>query len=94
MGAGIALEFRLRYPKMLKEYKGLCEQNKISIGNLWLYKSNDKSILNFPTKFHWKYPSKIEWLESGLQKFIESYENKGITSIAFPIFFIPSLDIF
>jgi len=85
MGAGIALEFRLRYPKMFKEYKDLCEQNKISVGNLWLYKSNDKSILNFPTKFHWKYPSKEEYLHKGLAEFIRIYKDLNLDSVAFPL---------
>ena len=59
----------------------------IGIGKLWLYKSDEipQWVLNFPTKFHWKYPSKIEYIESGLQKFVEAYKEKGITSIAFPL---------
>lgn len=85
MGAGIALEFRLRYPKMFEEYKVLCKQNKINIGNLWLYKSNDKSILNFPTKFHWKYPSKEEYLHKGLTEFIRIYKDLNLDSVAFPL---------
>ena len=87
MGKGIALVHKLRYPEMYLEYKDHCAKNFIKPGHLSLYtkQPNAPWILNFPTKFHWKYPSKIEWLESGLQKFIESYENKGITSIAFPL---------
>ena len=54
MGAGIALECRLRYPEMYKKYVELCENREISIGILWLYKSEDRWILNFPTKKHWK----------------------------------------
>ena len=54
---------------------------------MWLYNKQQNApwILSFPTKFHWKYPSKIEWVEQGLQKFVETYEKKGITSIAFPL---------
>ena len=40
---------------------------------------------NFPTKRHWKYPSKVEYLEAGLEKFLETYQQKGIQSIAFPL---------
>lgn len=58
MGAGIALECRLRYFEMYNRYVALCEENKIEIGLLWIYKSPVKWILNFPTKKHWKYPSK------------------------------------
>ena len=87
MGKGIALVHKLRYPEMYLEYKEHCKNKLIKPGVLWIYKRNPNStwILNFPTKFHWKYPSKIEWLESGLKKFVKSYENKGITSIAFPL---------
>jgi hypothetical protein len=46
---------------------------------------NYEYILNFPTKKHWKYPTKIEYLEKGLQKFIDTYKQKGILSIAFPL---------
>ncbi len=86
MGAGIALEFKFRYPQMFYKYFELCQQNMIKIGTLWIYKvDSHKMVLNFPTKQDWKYPSKIEYLEKGLEKFIETYKEKGITSIAFPV---------
>lgn len=85
MGAGIAYEFRLRENDMFEKYKVLCKNKKIDIGILWIYKAENKNILNFPTKFDWKYPSKTEYLQKGLQKFIDTYKQKGITSIAFPL---------
>lgn len=85
MGAGIALECRLRYPVMNAKYVQLCATRQIDIGTLWIYKATDRWLLNFPTKRHWKYPSKVEFLHAGLQKFIDTYEEKGIESIAFPL---------
>lgn len=87
MGKGIALVYKLRYPKMYKEYKEYCKNKLIKTGSLWLFTKQENApwILNFPTKFHWKYPSKIEWIEQGLQKFVETYERKGVSSIAFPL---------
>ena len=87
MGKGIALVHKLRYPSMHDEYKEHCKNKLIKIGSLWLYtkQKNAPWILSFPTKIHWKYPSKIEWIEKGLQKFVETYKKKGITSIAFPL---------
>ena len=55
MGAGIALECRFRYPEVHKKYISLCNENKIEIGLLWVYKSPKRWVLNFPTKKHWKY---------------------------------------
>ena len=92
MGAGIALECRLRYPDMFKKYEKLCKESQLSPGKLWLYKGgssetdiNDKWVLNFPTKIHWRFPSKVEWVIAGLDKFLSVYKEKGITSIAFPV---------
>lgn len=87
MGKGIAQVYKLRYPLMFEEYKEHCKNKLIKPGVLWLFnkQKNAPWILNFPTKFHWKYPSKIEWIESGLKKFVETYEKKGVTSIAFPL---------
>ena len=88
MGAGIAYECRLRFPKMYERYQELCKERRLNIGLLWLYRpenSNEKWILNFPTKNHWRYESKVEYLEKGLQKFLDTYQEKDITSIAFPL---------
>jgi hypothetical protein len=85
MGAGIALECRLRYPTMYQQYAGLCKENKIDIGTLWIYKATDRWILNFPTKQHWKYPTKEEYLHAGLRKFMGTFEARGVESIAFPV---------
>lgn len=85
MGAGIALECRLRYPVMYQKYSDLCKDEKINIGTLWIYKATERWILNFPTKQHWKYPTKEEYLHTGLRKFMATYEARGIESIAFPV---------
>lgn len=87
MGKGIALVYKLRYPKMFDLYSEFCKSKLIGIGKLWLYKGEENApwVLNFPTKYHWKYPSKIEYIEKGLQKFVDTYQEKGITSIAFPM---------
>lgn len=85
MGAGIAFEFRLRYPKMYREYQEFCERGLISVGKLWRYRAEDRDILAFPTKEDWRYPSKEVYLHRGLEKFVATYRSLGIDSIAFPI---------
>ncbi|XID94526.1 macro domain-containing protein [Paenibacillaceae bacterium WGS1546] len=85
MGKGIAKDFKEIYPDMFDEYRNLCEQRILEVGKLWIYKTSNKWVLNFPTKKHWKSPSKLEYIESGLIKFVNSYAEKGITSISFPL---------
>ena len=86
MGAGIALEYKYRYPEMYERYVELCKKKQIQIGKLWLYKEpKRKWVLNFPTKKDWKFESKQEYIEKGLKKFLETYREKDIKSIAFPL---------
>jgi O-acetyl-ADP-ribose deacetylase (regulator of RNase III) len=85
MGAGIALECRLRYPDMYAKYVKICEAGQLSPGKLWLYKSENRWVLNFPTKTDWKRPSQERYLHLGLQKFVKTYKAIGIESIAFPL---------
>ena len=88
MGKGIAKEFKRRYPDMFEEYKAKCERKEIKLGHLTIYEAEDifsnKKILNFPTKGHWKSPSKLRDIITGLDYFITNYKTWNITSIAFP----------
>lgn len=84
MGKGVAYDFKRLFPEMFEQYRDLCERGQLQIGKLWLYKSPNKWVLNFPTKKHWRSPSRIEYIEAGLKKFVDSYADMGIHSIAFP----------
>src|SRR5689334_19885892 len=87
MGAGIALEFKYRYPEMFEKYVKHCKEHLIQIGKLSIYEvpNKDQKVLNFPTKNDWKHPSKYEYLTKGLEKFLNIYREKKITSVAFPL---------
>ena len=86
MGKGIALEFKNKYPAMFDKYKSFCDKGVFKPGVLWIYKAEDgKWILNFPTKVDWRNPSEMSYIEAGLQKFVEIWKEKNITSIAFPL---------
>jgi len=84
MGKGLALSFKQRYPQMFERYKNACEKHLITIGKLMLFYEADHWLLMFPTKENWRNPSKLEYIEKGLMKFVSSYADKSITSVAFP----------
>ncbi len=84
MSKGIAREFKALDPQMFAAYKRICEQKLLEPGKLFLWQGSDVWILNFPTKIHWRNPSKLEWIEAGLKKFVSCYENLGICEISFP----------
>lgn len=87
MGAGLALEFRLRIPEMYSIYKEKCAKGEIRIGKYWIYdrpNRTEKTILNFPVKRGFNHPSKWEYIIDGLRYFVENYWKDNITSIAMP----------
>jgi O-acetyl-ADP-ribose deacetylase (regulator of RNase III) len=85
MGKGLALQFKKRYPDMFEAYQKICKHNLLDIGKLWLFKTEHRWILNFPTKYDWRNPSTEYYLQKGLEKFIQTYKQRSIQSIAFPL---------
>lgn len=89
MGKGIALQFKKLFPNNFKVYKDLCDKKEFQIGNLLIIKdqnviTGEKTIINFPTKKHWKSPSEYEFIEKGLDELIKAINQKNIKSIALP----------
>lgn len=84
MGKGIALEYKKRYPKMFKQYQQACNDRKIEIGKMWCFHTPTNLIINFPTKDHWKNPSKYEWIELGLIDLKKVIQEKKIKRIRIP----------
>lgn len=87
MGAGLALQFKNKFPQMFQVYKEICADKEIVPGApvLWLDENFDKKILLFPTKVHWKNPSTVEYVSEGLQAFTFLYLHWNISSIAWPL---------
>lgn len=82
MGAGVAKEYKHRYPEAFKNYRTACNRG-FKTGQLLLQRLNDGRLgLCFPTKQHWQNPSQLEWIEQGLIKLVETYKRCGITSLA------------
>lgn len=88
MGKGIALMFKEHFPENFRIYEMACKNNAFKIGEVLVTERDrldgPKWIINFPTKKHWRNPSKIEWIEQGLKALKVVIADRGITSIALP----------
>jgi O-acetyl-ADP-ribose deacetylase (regulator of RNase III) len=88
MGKGIALMFKEAYPENLHQYAEACKNKKVETGSMFVTETGKlfgpKWIINFPTKQHWRNPSKLEWIEAGLRDLCRIIEQKQISSIAIP----------
>lgn len=85
MGKGIALEFKMKFPEMFRDYEERCKNGDVKLGRPYLYKTLVHPwILNFPTKDHWRSVSNLKSIITGL-KFLKAYYKEwDIKSIAFP----------
>jgi O-acetyl-ADP-ribose deacetylase (regulator of RNase III) len=84
MGKGIALEYRRRFPAMFEKYQVLCEQKKLKPGQIWPYMNSKPIVLNFAIKNDWHFPTRVEWIEECLAKFVADRQRLGVSSVAFP----------
>lgn len=67
MGAGVALAFKTRYPDMFRDYQKACKNGEVKPGHLNTWKTLlGEWVVNFPTKRHWREPSRYEDIEAGL----------------------------
>ncbi|MGY3514179.1 type II toxin-antitoxin system antitoxin DNA ADP-ribosyl glycohydrolase DarG [Bradyrhizobium lupini] len=89
MGKGIALMFKEAFPKNFLAYSEACKKHEIEVGRIFATERKDlvggpKWIINFPTKKHWRNPSKIEWIKDGLRDLVRFIREHNIKSIALP----------
>ena len=88
MGKGIALMFKEAFPENFRAYVDACKRKEIRVGHMFVTESSrfdgPRWIINFPSKKHWRQPSRLEWITEGLTDLRRVIAEKGIQSIALP----------
>lgn len=89
MGKGIALMFKEAFPENFRAYAAACKKGEIEVGRVFVTERPDwvsgvRWVVNFPTKKHWRHPSKLEWIEEGLQDLKRFIVENKVRSIALP----------
>ena len=85
MGKGVAEQFKRRFPAMFEDYKSRTDRKAVRLGEPYLYRdSSGVQIVNFPTKDHWRSPSRLSDIERGLDYLAAHVAEWGITSLALP----------
>lgn len=88
MGKGLALQFKKAFPDNFEVYKKACDDKLLSTGQVLSVPLNSMTppyyVINFPTKSHWKSPSKLEYIESGLDALKQEVKRLNIQSVAIP----------
>ncbi len=88
MGKGIALMFKEAFPENFKHYAAACKAGEVEVGHVFVTERQEllgpKWVINFPTKRHWRHPSKMDWIVEGLKDLHKFITEKKIKSIAIP----------
>lgn len=88
MGKGIALMFKERFAINFQRYAKACKAKQVQTGHMFVTDVGELEgpcwIVNFPTKQHWRAPSKMEWVVDGLQDLRRFMIENKVKSIAIP----------
>ncbi|GII55454.1 hypothetical protein Pth03_38430 [Planotetraspora thailandica] len=86
MGKGIALQVKRAFPDVFAAYADACAKGRVQVGRVFPVRlgDGDRWVLNFPTKRHWRRPSRLEDVEAGLDDLARLLVDLGIRSVAIP----------
>lgn len=85
MGKGVAAEFKKRFPQMFEDYAARCAAKQVKPGEPYLYTDMlGTSVINFPTKDHWRSPSRLADVEHGLDRLVAQAGVWELRSLAVP----------
>lgn len=84
MGKGLAFQFKEAFPENYKIYREACKNGTFKIGSILIVEENNKLIVNFPTKDHWRQKSQYDFIARGLVQLKEEIISRGINSISIP----------
>jgi O-acetyl-ADP-ribose deacetylase (regulator of RNase III) len=88
MGAGIAVDFKKRYPAMYEEYRRRCKATprEFNPGDVFLWKEDGKPwVFNLATQEdYWRSRATYENVERCLSRMKDTADVEGVISIAIP----------
>lgn len=84
MGAGIALEFRKRYPRMYQEYRHRCQKGQFTPGDVFPWTEGGITIFNLGTQDDWHHGATLGHIERSIYAMIQLAAEMNIPCIGLP----------
>lgn len=84
MGAGLAKQFRKRFPHTNYRYQTLCEKGMFIPGSFIVLQEETVFVGCMATKDHWQDKSKMDWILTGLEKLRRFIQIQRPPSVALP----------
>lgn len=87
MGAGIAVGFKERYPRMYEAYRALCKSDprEFNVGDCFLWMDDSPHVFNLATQEnYWRSRATYDAIRAALTSMRTQADLHAITSIAMP----------
>ncbi len=85
MGKGLALQFKRAFPANFTAYAEACADGRLRPGKVLAVPIDaGRWVINVPTKRHWRSPSRLDDIETGLSDLARTLTESGISSVAVP----------
>jgi O-acetyl-ADP-ribose deacetylase (regulator of RNase III) len=84
MGAGIAIEFKKRWPRMYEEYALRCADRRFQLGDVFPWSEDGVTVYNLGTQEHWRKKSQLPALAKALRSMTTLATNAGIERVGLP----------
>lgn len=98
MGAGIAVEFKKRWPQMYEEYRNRCREGQMVLGQAWTWREDEPfldtqgrlserfsiKVYNLAIKSHWRNPASYLAIEASVNEMLDDMVKYGNEIVAMP----------
>ncbi|MGF1645973.1 MAG: macro domain-containing protein [Kineosporiaceae bacterium] len=88
MGKGVALQVKRAFPDAYAAYRTACQRGEVEIGRMLVHDRGvlgpARYVINFPTKRHWRSPSRLADIDAGLDDLRRVLAELSVSSVAVP----------
>jgi O-acetyl-ADP-ribose deacetylase (regulator of RNase III) len=84
MGAGIAIEFKKRWPRMFEEYEVRCTDKRFKLGDVFVWTEEGTTLYNLGIQEHWRKKSQLPALAKSLRAMVQLAATSGIERVGLP----------
>ena len=84
MGAGIAVQFKRRWPEMYAEYRRRCADGRLVPGSVFLWERSTPKVFNLGTQAHWRVGATEAAVRSSVELMLRTAEGMSMRRVAMP----------
>jgi O-acetyl-ADP-ribose deacetylase (regulator of RNase III) len=85
MGAGIAVEFKRRWPAMYHEYQQRCAARTLAPGEVFMWQDGPSPVIfNLATQVTWRTPATLQAVGVSVAAMLHLAEEHGLAKVGMP----------